>query len=157
VTRYTKGARGERELLNEFYMRKYSVMRSAGSGVNSISPDIIALKGGKGFAFECKAWDNTSLSIEPDKYEVLREWEKNTGLDTFIAWRMNGKGWFFIRLSELKLAEKNYTVTRKTAMEISRTLDTILNEGIVLNKDGIAVAEDSASAEGEAEVEIEVA
>ncbi len=157
MTRYAKGARGERELLNEFYTRKYSVMRSAGSGVNAISPDIIAMKGRKGFAFECKAWDNTSLSIEPDKYEVLVEWEKNTGMDTFIAWRMSGKGWFFIRLGELRLAEKNYTVTRKTALEISRTLEAILSEGLALDDGSASIAEDSMSNEEDSEVEVEIA
>ncbi len=156
MTRYEKGARGERELLNEFYVRKYSVMRSAGSGVNSVSPDIIALKGGKGFAFECKAWDNTSLSIEPDKYEVLMEWEKNTGMETFIAWRMNGKGWFFMRLNELKKTEKNYTVTRNTAMQISRTLKEILEEEMLATAEESVLEEEGEEDEG-AEVELEIA
>ena len=97
VLRYSKGARGERELLNYLYSKAYSVVRSAGSGVNSISPDIIAIKHGKGLAFECKAWDRSSLSIEPEKFDVLCEWERNTCMDTFVAWRMNGQGWFFIK------------------------------------------------------------
>lgn len=126
VRRYDKGARSERELLGILDSNSYSVMRSAGSGVNSISPDLIAYKGKKGFAFECKAWNGTSVTIAADKLEVLRRWEENTGMETFVAWRMNGEGWFFIKLGELYLAEKNYTITRRKAFGIGRRLEDIL-------------------------------
>ncbi|MCL5404642.1 MAG: Holliday junction resolvase Hjc [Candidatus Marsarchaeota archaeon] len=124
--RYVKGARSERELINAFYEKNFSVMRSAGSGVNSLSPDIIVFRGGKGYAFECKAWNRSSLSIEREKYEVLKRWEANTKMNTFIAWRMNSKGWFFIKLDEMKKTEKNYTVTKSTAMGIGRNLGSII-------------------------------
>jgi Holliday junction resolvase len=128
MLRYSKGARGERELLNELHSRAYSVVRSAGSGVNSISPDIIAIKHGNGLAFECKAWDRSSLSIEPDKFDVLVEWESNTGMGTFVAWRMNREGWFFIKPSEMNKCEKSYTVTKSQAVAIGRRLESLLVE-----------------------------
>lgn len=103
----------------------YSVIRSAGSGVNSISPDILAIKDGRGMAFECKAWNNSSLSIEPDKAEELKRWEANSHMPVFIGWRINTLGWFFIKLEELNKAEKNYTVTKKTAMGINRRIEQI--------------------------------
>src|SRR5271157_1720812 len=81
MLRYCKGARCERELLNKLYGMSYSVIRSAGSGVNSISPDIVAIKNGKGLAFECKAWERSSLSIEAEKYDALLEWERNSGMN----------------------------------------------------------------------------
>ncbi len=121
--RYIKGARSERELINTLYEKSYSVMRSAGSGVNSLSPDIIAFKDGVGFAFECKAWNKGRLAIEPEKFEDLKKWEQNTKMNTMIAWRMNGKGWFFIKLDEMKKSEKSYSVTRKVAMQINRRMD----------------------------------
>lgn len=121
--RYIKGARSERELINTLYAKDYSVMRSAGSGVNSLSPDIIAFKDGRGFAFECKAWNKDRLAIEPEKFEVLQHWKSNTGMETMIAWRMNGKGWFFIKLEEMKRTEKSYSVTKKATLEINRRID----------------------------------
>jgi len=126
MNRYVKGARGERELLAKFAELGYSVMRSAGSGINSISPDIIAIKSGKGFAFECKAWE-TSIAIEPAKYNVLKEWENNTGLKTFIAWRMNNKGWFFIPISKLRQAEKSYRISKREAFEYGMSIEQILS------------------------------
>lgn len=121
--RYIKGARSERELMAMLEELGYSIMRSAGSGVNSVSPDIIAFRKGKGYAFECKAWEKSSISIPIDKYELLKKWEENTAMETYMAWRMNGKGWFFIRLHEMNRATVNYTVTIKDAERISRRFD----------------------------------
>ncbi|MEM0094876.1 MAG: hypothetical protein QXF41_02145 [Candidatus Micrarchaeaceae archaeon] len=126
MTRYEKGARGERELLEKFRSAGYSVVRSAGSGVNSISPDILIVRKSGGMAFECKVWDKSSISIDPEKFCLLKEWETNTNFQTYIAWRMNGLGWFFIRLDELTKG-KNYTVTRKRAIEINRRLENLLS------------------------------
>lgn len=128
VLRYSKGARSERELLNFLYSKSYSVVRSAGSGVNSISPDIVAIRQGKGMAFECKAWDRGSLAIEPEKYDALSEWERNSGMGTFIAWRMSNRGWFFIKLNEMNRNEKSYSVTMKKTLEIGRTLEALMAE-----------------------------
>lgn len=126
MTRYSKGARSERELLNDLHSKGYSVMRSAGSGINTLSPDLIAIKDGRGMAFECKAWDKNSLSIENDRFEGLASWERNTRMETFVAWRMNGAGWFFIRLKEMKVNGKSTTVSKKMTLEINRRLDSIL-------------------------------
>lgn len=101
-------------------------MRSAGSGINTLSPDIIALRNGKGIAFECKAWDSGNLSIENVRFQGLMEWQSNTGMDTFIAWRMNGSGWLFIRLEEMKSNPKTRTISKKSAIEIDRRLESIL-------------------------------
>lgn len=129
MQRYVKGARSERELLSQLVELKYSVMRSAGSGVNSLSPDLIAFRSGKGYAFECKAWDRGSISIPIDKFECLSEWETNTGMETYLAWRMSGKGWYFIRLSEMSRARVNYTVTSKDAERINRRFEIFKGQG----------------------------
>lgn len=126
MTRYSKGARGERELLNYLHDRGYSVMRGAGSGVNSLSPDIIAIKEGKGLAFECKAWDRDSIAIENDRYTGLVEWQDNTKMSTFVAWRMSGAGWLFIKPDEMSKNSKSRSVTKRTAVQINRGIESIL-------------------------------
>ncbi|MGC8571808.1 MAG: Holliday junction resolvase Hjc [Candidatus Micrarchaeia archaeon] len=126
MKRYSKGARAERELLNYFASIGYSVMRSAGSGVNSISPDILVIKNGHGILFESKAWDSTSISIDHEKFNTLKTWSENTKMDVFMAWRMNGQGWFFIKLDEMTKTEKNYTVTKATTLKINRRLENII-------------------------------
>ncbi|MEM3202295.1 MAG: Holliday junction resolvase Hjc [Candidatus Micrarchaeaceae archaeon] len=126
MQRYVKGARNERELLNMFVKSKYSVMRAAGSGVNSLSPDIIAIKGNSMFAFECKAWNRGSIAIDIKRYESLLEWQKNTNMDTMIAWKTNGGTWKFIRLSDMSKKEKNYTITKKEAAEKGLTMERLI-------------------------------
>ena len=77
-------------------------------------------------AFECKAWDRGSLSLEPDQYQKLVEWERNTDGLTFVAWRVNNKGWYFIRLDEFSRGDRNYNVTLRKTLEINRGLQAVL-------------------------------
>lgn len=129
MTRYDKGARSERELLNILDGEGYSVIRSAGSGVNSLSPDLIAVRDGRLIAIECKAWDRGSLALDPEQYQKLVEWESNSAFPTFVAWRMNGMGWFFIKLEEFEKGRSNYNITKKKVLGLNRKLDDVLNNG----------------------------
>lgn len=124
--RYLKGARGERELLNKFHSMGYSVIRSAGSGVSSLCPDILVLKDRLCLSFECKAWERNRLSIDKEGFEKLRRWKENTRFPTYVAWRMNNMGWYFIELEEMKEGGVDWSVTKKKTLEIGRTLDAVL-------------------------------
>lgn len=123
---YRKGSRSERELMAIFMEQGYSVLRSAGSGVGTPSPDILLFKRTKQYGLECKAWDSGSLSLEKPKIAELRAWQENTGMTTMIAWRMSREGWYFIYLDELNEAPKNFTVTAKRAREINRRTEALL-------------------------------
>ncbi|MEM3781393.1 MAG: Holliday junction resolvase Hjc [Candidatus Micrarchaeaceae archaeon] len=123
---YAKGARTERELFAILTQKGYSVIRSAGSGVNAISPDLIAIKKGSLISIECKAWNKSSLALDFEQYEKLVEWQHNTSFPTFVAWRMNGKGWLFIRLDEFEKGSSAYNITRKKVLAIGRTLDSAI-------------------------------
>jgi len=101
-------------------------MRSAGSGINTLSPDIIAMKSGKRLAFECKAWDSGNLSMENERFRGLLEWQSNTGMETYVAWRMSNAGWYFIKLEEMKVNEKTTTVSKRQVLEANRRLEAII-------------------------------
>ena len=126
MNRYGKGARGERELIHAFNEEGYSVIRAAGSGVNSLSPDILVFKKGRQYALECKAWNNGRVAIEPDKFDSLKGWEENTGVTTMIAWKLPYKGWFFLYLDELEKNERSYSLTKTKTEKIGRTIDHLL-------------------------------
>lgn len=126
MLRYAKGARSERELISIFCEKGFSVIRAAGSGVSSLCPDILVFKKGVQYAFECKAWESGSLSIEKEKFHTLKEWERNTGITTFIAWRIGRVGWRFMYLDELEENPRSYTVTMGKAMAIDRRLEKLL-------------------------------
>ncbi len=117
------------------------MLRSAGSGVNALGPDIIAIKDKICLSFECKAWEKNRLSIDNDAYKKLYEWEQNTKFPTYIAWRMNGKGWFFIKLNELKHGDKDHSITKIKTLEINRVFDDVL---IKNDEDKIAFVESPA-------------
>ncbi|MCS7109184.1 MAG: Holliday junction resolvase Hjc [Candidatus Micrarchaeota archaeon] len=124
--RYKKGARNERELIKIFEENGYSVVRSAGSGINSISPDILMFKRGKQYAMECKAWNSDRIAIDHEKFDALMRWEENTGITTLIAWKMPYDGWYFAYLPELERNEKSYSITKKKMMEINRKIEDII-------------------------------
>jgi len=124
--RYKKGARNERELIHLFEERGYSVVRSAGSGVNAVSPDILVFRRGKQYAIECKAWDSDRVAIDHEKYNALLSWEENTGITTLLAWKMPYEGWYFAYLSELEKNEKSYSITKKRMTEINRRFDELV-------------------------------
>jgi len=123
---YQKGSRSERELIDIFQNKGYSVIRAAGSGVGTPSPDILLFKRGKQYGLECKAWDKGSLSLEKFKIAELRTWEENTGMTTMIAWRLSREGWYFIYLDELGEQKKSFTVTATRAREINRRIEALL-------------------------------
>jgi Holliday junction resolvase len=120
--RYSKGARAERELVEILKRKGYVVVRAAGSGVNSISPDLIAVKNGRVYAFECKFWNRSNLSLEKEKIKYLKEIQKQ-GIISYIAWKIPRLGWFLIEPRELEEQEKNYSISKKKALEINRNLD----------------------------------
>ncbi len=131
MTGYDKGARSERELLNILYERGYSVTRSAGSGVNALSPDLVAMRKRECLVIECKAWEKGSLAIGPEQFEKMLEWEEKTQFPVFVAWRMNGMGWFFIKLDEFDKGKSNHNITRKKALALNRKLDDVCGKAAV--------------------------
>lgn len=117
-----KGARAERELIHFFLEKGFSVIRAAGSGVGSPSPDLLAFKRGEQFAFECKSWNSSSLSLAKEQFNALKQWEENTGITTFVAWKVPREGWRFIKLSEVNETGKAFSITLKQALIIDRKL-----------------------------------
>jgi len=122
---YRKGARYERELIDLFQQKGYSVIRSAGSGVGTPSPDILLFKRGRQYGLECKAWDKPNLGLRKEQVHDLVKWEDNTGMTTMVAWRLSRDGWYFIYPSELTEQKKSFTISLKRTREINRRLKSL--------------------------------
>jgi Holliday junction resolvase len=123
---YNKGAKAERELIQYFSGHGFEVIRAAGSGVNSLSPDLLAFKAGKQYAIECKAWDKTSLSFHKERYAGMKRWEEATGITYLIGWRVSRDGWYFFPVHLLEEQKKNYTITLAKAKLIGKKLDELI-------------------------------
>ncbi len=113
---YRKGSRAERELIDYFSGRGYSVIRAAGSGVNSLSPDLLAFRRGMQYAFESKAIEKDNLNIDREQFVNLKKWEENTGITCYVAWRKRGRQWRFVPLSLFNESEKSFGISWKNAM-----------------------------------------
>ncbi len=123
--RYKKGSRVERDLLNYFHFHGFLVVRAAGSGSNSYSPDILVFKKGKQYAFELKAHETNILTIKEHQFNLLKQWEKIGGISTFIVWKKSRLPYLFIPLSFLKKAKKHYNITLENALNAYRKEDLI--------------------------------
>ena len=101
-------------------------MRAAGSGVNSLSPDLLAFKRGKQYAIECKSWDSGSLSFPKEKFAAMKKWEETTGITYLIGWRVSRDGWYFFPVHLLEEQEKTYTMTLTKAKLAGRRLEELI-------------------------------
>jgi Holliday junction resolvase len=123
-----KGAKAERELLQILYNRGWAVVRSAGSGHNSLSPDIVAIKAGRVLAFECKAWDQNALSIGKDQFETILEWRRRSGQAIYVAWRINRFGWCILDPTLFRFTTKNYVLSKRDALNKGIALEDLAPE-----------------------------
>lgn len=120
---YRKGYRTERELIDHFSSRGFCVIRAAGSGVNSLSPDILVFRRGTQLGIEAKAHEKLNLGIDREQFENLKRWEEISGINCFIAWRRSRQPWYFIPLSLFKENAKTYTVNWENAQALGKRIE----------------------------------
>ena len=108
-----KGANYERQLKKMLEEKGYYVVRSAGSGSDSTSPDLIALSSVRKMGFECKAIRSEYLWIESEKIEKYREFELKTAMPVYIAWKSPYRDWGFFPLSAMKESKSGYGISLK--------------------------------------------
>lgn len=120
---YRKGSRAERELIDYFSKNGYCVIRAAGSGVNSLSPDILVFRRGMQFGIEAKAWEKGNLNIDVEQFRNLRRWEDVSGINCYIGWRRNREPWYFLPLSLFKENQKSFAINWENARSLGKKLE----------------------------------
>ena len=126
MTHYNKGANAERELLSVLYLAGMAVCRAAGSGKGKDTiptPDAIALREGKIYAFECKAWKADNLSISTKQMDDLEEWCRLAGAELVIAWKIPRQGWRFLKKEHFHVNAKSYAIHREDAFRVGRVIE----------------------------------
>jgi Holliday junction resolvase len=126
MTTYQKGARAEHELIDYFDAQGFSVIRAAGSGVSSLSPDLLVFKRGLQYAIESKAHETENLRLKKDQFLGLKKWEENTGITAYIAWRRNREAWLFLPLSVFDENPKSFSLSWKKALLIGKKLEKLV-------------------------------
>jgi len=126
LNKYNKGSRVERDLIRKFDSAGFSVIRAAGSGVSTLSPDILVFRKGYQYAFEVKAWESNNLTIKKSQFEGLMKWQENAGITAYVVWKRNNEQFLFIPLVVFKKTSHAYTIGWTRAKLIGRTFDEMI-------------------------------
>ena len=99
------------------------MIRAAGSGVNSLSPDILVFRRGVQLGIEAKAWEKENLNIDRDQYLNLKEWEDVSGINCFIGWRRSREPWYLIPLALFKENKKSFGINWTNAQGLGKKVE----------------------------------
>jgi Holliday junction resolvase len=111
-----KGTKAERELLKMLWHNGWATIRSAGSGsMRFPSPDLLAGKGERKLAIECKATADNSKYFEKEEITELKEFGRMFGAEPWVAIRFDRESWLFINPVDLDETEKSFSITKEKA------------------------------------------
>lgn len=123
-----KGSRAENELMKALMQSGFSAIRAAGSGVGSPCPDILAFRSIDQFGFECKAVDKPVLQLRKEQVENLKIWQENTNITAYVAWRIRGGEWLFVRTDYLKENCKSYSISLEHAKAYGKGIGELIKK-----------------------------
>jgi len=111
-----KGANAERELLKMFVEAGYMAVRVAGSGMlPEPSCDLLAGKGEKKWAIECKTCKGSKKYLDKEQIKRFRYFCKIFGLEPLLAIKFNRQGWFFLHPEKLERTGKGLAISLEAA------------------------------------------
>lgn len=112
-----KGIRAERELIHMLWNAGWSAVRIAGSGsMRYPSPDIIAGKGNRKMAIECKSIGKISMNITRRQIDDFKKFCSMFGAEPWLGVRFDNLNWFFLNPEDLKETEgKNFVISIELA------------------------------------------
>ncbi len=116
MSRKSKGINAERELVHAFWKAGWAAIRIAGSGsMRYPSPDVLAGKGERRLAIECKASAETKKYLTKKEVEELEAFARIFIAEPWIGVRFDKTKWFFITTSDLENTEGAHYVSVETA------------------------------------------
>jgi holliday junction resolvase Hjr len=123
----SKGTRAERELFHKFWNSNWACLRTAGSGSTTLpAPDLLVSNSKRVLAIECKSGKTRHKYLQNLEIEELKKFSSLFGAEPWIGARFDAKGWFFIKVSELKRSGKHYVVSLKDAIERGKSFEELI-------------------------------
>jgi len=119
VSANEKGARRERELVDELDALGFAVMRApaSGSATDRDLPDVLAGDGDRFYAIEAKSSAGDPIYLDGTEVESLVYFARNFGANARIGVRFDEADWFFFHPDDLHRTDGgNYRVKRETAL-----------------------------------------
>ncbi|OYT42097.1 MAG: hypothetical protein B6U86_01005 [Candidatus Altiarchaeales archaeon ex4484_43] len=128
MTNYQKGARFERDIVNELWEHGWAAIRAAGSGtVGFPVPDVIGIKDRKVIVIECKATRKDKINLKKAALS-LKKLSDISKARAYIAVKFYKKRPRFFDIETL-ISRGNYSVSSN---DNHLSLDSILGEQVTL-------------------------
>lgn len=128
MSRKSKGIGAERDLVHLLWEQGFAALRSPASGASRFpSPDIIAGRGDRRLAIECKITKFESQYFDKEELEQLRTFARIFGAEAWVAVRFPRQAWYFIALDDLTETKgQNYVITLDNAKEKGFILEEVI-------------------------------
>lgn len=112
-----------------FWEAGHFCLRVAGSGSMPFPcPDLLAGKGGRSFAIECKSCKSDRRYITEEQVNELKEFAKGFGAEPLIGMRFNREGWKFLKPEHLgRNGGKHFFISKDLCQEKGITFETLVN------------------------------
>ncbi len=116
MNRKSKGINAERELVHAFWKNGWAAIRIAGSGsIKYPCPDVLAGKGNRRLAIECKSSAEDKKYLTRKEVEELEEFAGIFIAEPWIGVRFDKGRWFFITTADLERTAGAHYVSVETA------------------------------------------
>lgn len=127
LNRKSKGSNAERELLHMFWDNEWAAMRAAGSGSTTFpSPDILAGKGSRKLALECKVTQAIRQYLTKKEICELKEFGSIFGAEQWIGVKFNNVDWYFLNLEDLEDAGQSFCISLENAKRKGLLFDELI-------------------------------
>ena len=126
MSRKSKGINAERELVHSFWSKGFACVRVAGSGSSRYpSADLIVGNKNKKYVIECKVTKKDKQYFSKESIDIFQEFAKTFGAEPLVAVKFLRKGWFFIKIDDLKDSGKNLYISDESALKIGLSIDQL--------------------------------
>jgi Holliday junction resolvase len=126
VSNKRRGCNYERQLVDLLHQVGFAAVRVAGSGSKPLpAPDVVACRGGKILAIECKTTRKNQVYISDAQIGDLRAYAKTAGAQPLLAVKFVQQQWAFLKPSRMPR-------TNGTTVVVSR--DYVAKRGIPISQ-----------------------
>ena len=116
MSRKSKGANAERELVSMFNHEGWGAIRVAGSGSNRFpNPDVLAGNGFRRVAIEAKSSKKQKKYLTEEDLNQLRLFSDSFGAESWIGIRFNNQPWYFLNPEDLDKTKKGFVISLESA------------------------------------------
>ena len=123
----SQGINAERELIHAFWKLGWASIRIAGSGASRYpTPDVLAGKGSRKIAIECKSSKDTAKYLTAKEVSELREFSRIFGAEPWIGMRFHHMEWYFLSLEDLRESRGSFCITVELAKEKGLRFDELI-------------------------------